>query len=100
MKLIKSSDLLNITSGNRDLVNTFCNQTASPEQEHDLLNFRRIGTAKFDKCIAYYILKQASIHPPNGKKCLVTFSEKKACSSRVSGLEKDKRLVQKCLHKK
>ncbi len=53
-----------------------------------------------EKYIAYYILKQASILAPDRKKRLVTFTDRKASKSQVSQLEKDKRLVQKCLHKK
>ena len=95
--LIKSTNLLEPTINNRGLISK---TTASPEQEHDLLRFRQIGTAEFEKYIAYYILKQASVHPPDRKKRLVTFSERKAGKRTVSQLEKDKKLVQKCLHKK
>jgi len=98
--LIKSANLLQPTINNRGLINPFSNRTASPEQEHDLLQFRKIGTTEFEKYIAYYILKQASVHPPDRKKRLMTFSERKTSKDTVSQLEKDKKLVQKCLHKK
>ncbi len=88
--LIKSTKLLEPTSTNRGLINPFSNRIASPEQEHDLLQFRQIGTTEY---IAYYILKQASIHAPDRKKRLVTFSDRKVSKSKVSQLEKDKRLV-------
>jgi len=90
ISLIKSAGLLQPTINNRGLINPFSNRTASPEQEHDLLQFRKIGTAEFEKYITYYILKQASVHPPDRKKRLMTFSERKTGKRMVSQLEKDK----------
>lgn len=46
------------------------------------------------------ILKQPSIHTPNRKHQLQTFSERKATKSRLTQLEKDKKLVLAATKKK
>ena len=100
MTEIRSKKLLEITESDRGLLNTFTNKTASQQQLHDLLNFREIGSAEFDKYVAYYVLKQASIFAPTRKKRLLTFSDRKQGISRVNQLERDRRTIQQCLHKK
>lgn len=49
------------------------------------------------KLISYYILKQVSAYVQSGKEHLLTFSEK---GTRRSQLERDRRLVQKCLYQR
>ena len=58
---IKSAGLLQIIQSNRGLINLFSKKKATHEQEHDLLSFRDIGTAEFEKYISYYVLQQATI---------------------------------------
>ena len=99
ISFINSSGLLNIHETDRGLL-TLTKTKATPDQEHDLLSFFAIGSAEFDKHIQYYILQAASITAPQRKKQLATFAEKKASKSKVSQLERDRRLVQKCLHKR
>ncbi len=100
INLIKSAQLLPLPSSDRGLVNSFTKKNATPEQQHDLLNFRTIGQEEFEKHVAYYILKQASVYPPQRKRRLLTFADRKPSKRQVSQLEKDRRLVLKCLHKK
>ena len=50
--------------------------------------------------MSYYILKHASVHSPLRKKRLQTLSERKVTKRQMTQLEKDRRVVQKCLHKK
>ena len=88
------------TTTSRGLINPFSNKTATPQQSHDLLNFRQIGSVEFEKYVTYYILKQASIQVQSHKKQSLTFTEKKEGRGQLKQSEKDKRLVQKCLHKK
>ena len=76
---------------------TLTQTKATPDQEHDLLSFFAIGSGEFDKHIQYYILQAASTTAPQRKKQLATFAEKKG---KVSQLERDRHLVQKCLHKR
>ena len=51
-----------------ELGNPFVEKRATLEQQHDLLHFRDIGQDEFQRHVAYYILKEASIHPPLRKK--------------------------------
>ena len=82
---------------------TLTQTKATPDQEHDLLSFA-IDSWEFDKHIQYYIqyynLQAASTTAPQRKKQLATYAEKNASKSKVSQLERDRRLVQKCLHKR
>ena len=59
---IKTKTLLEVMESDRGLINPFSNKKATFEQHHDLLNFREIGSAEFNKYIEYYILKLASVH--------------------------------------
>ena len=61
------------------------------------MQFRDIGLREFERHVGYYVLKQLSVHPPQRKKRLLTLT-KKVKSRQVLQLEKDRRLVQKCLH--
>ena len=57
-----------------------------------------MGSVEFEKYIEYYILQQASVYVQNRKKHLLTFSDKRIGRSRVSQLERDRKLVQTFLH--
>lgn len=59
------------------LCNPLVKKHATSDQQHDMLHFRGIGQDEFDRHIAYYILKEASTHPPLRKKRLLTLSKKK-----------------------
>ena len=55
--LITSKYLLELTKTNDVLLNPFSNKKATPEQQHDLLHFRQIGSVEFEKYIENYILQ-------------------------------------------
>ena len=97
---IKSAELLKIIESNRGLINPFSKKKATHDQEHDLSSFRDTGTTEFEKYISYYVLRQASIPFRRRKRRLATFSQRKPSKRQVSQLERDRKLVQKCLHKK
>ena len=84
--LITSKCLLGLTT-NDFLLNPFSYKRDTPEQQHDLLHFRQMGSVEFVKYIEYYILQQASVYVQNRKKHLLTFSDKRIRRSRVSQLE-------------
>ena len=62
-------------------------KTITPEQEHDLLNFRDIGQKEFENRVQYYHRKNPSVQPPRKCKHLLTFSERKTSSKKVSDVE-------------
>ena len=93
---LKSSELLSF-KGKGFRVAT--GKTPTP-QEHNLLNFREIGKEAFDNYVSFSILKKPSVKAPQRKRKLATLSDKKPTKSRLSKVEKDLKLVQKCLHKK
>ena len=98
--LMLSVEYLPLEITNMILCNPFKKKVATSDQQHDMLQFRSIGQDEFDRHVAYYILKGASTNPPLRKKRLLTLSQKKATRRQVTQLEKDRRVVQKCLHKK
>ncbi len=100
LEVITTKLLLAVTDSNRGLVNPFTGKTASPEQTHDLLNFRYIGQREFLLGVQFNILKTPSVQAPNRKKRLQTFSEKRCTKQRITQLEKDRRLIVQCMRRK
>ena len=73
---------------NRGLVNVFSNLKATPEQSHDLLNFRTIGHDSLINYINHYLLRVPSINPPVRRNKLLTMAPpKKADESKRKGDE-------------
>lgn len=97
--LILSAKHLQSTTTNQRYA-IFFQKTCNSEQQHGYLQFRSIEQDEFERHVAYYILNEASVHPPLWKKRLLTLSPKKTTWRQVKQLEKDKKMVQKCLHKK
>ena len=71
------------------LYHLFNNKKATPEQTHDLMNFRQIGQTEFERRVEYYTLRNPSVRPPKRQKRLLTFTEKKSRPKRVSLIEKE-----------
>ena len=92
--------MLAVSTENRGLINPFTHKCATPSQHHDLLNFRAIGEREFLQRIASVILKQPSVHAPKRRHRLQTFSERKINKTRVSQLEKDRRMLVCAMKKK
>ena len=97
---LQESGMLLVTENNRGLSNYFTCKEANPAQQNDLLNFQLIGQQEFLQRIASVILKQPSVCAPNRRCRLQTFSEKKIPKSRVTQLEKDKKLIITAMKKK
>ena len=88
---ITINDLLkcNITE-DRGLVNTFTGQVATPEQTHDLLNFRSIGETATQQYITHQLLNQSSSGTTIHKKKLLTMSASQKTKKRDGHLKKRK----------
>ena len=91
------SSQLNNTSDN--IIHLFTTKRFAPEQEHDLVNFRDIGQEEFENRVNYYTLKNPSVQAPRTRKHLLTFSERKTTSKKVSDVEKERRLQLECWKK-
>ena len=79
--------MLSLTENNRGLINNFTRKEANPVQQNDLMNFRFLGQQEFLQRISSVILKNPSVHAPNRRRRLQTFSEKKVTKSRDTQLE-------------
>ena len=75
--LMLSAEHLPLESTAKVLCNPFAKKFATSDQHNDMLQFRSIGQDEFDRHVAYYILKEASVHPPLRKKRLLTLSQKR-----------------------
>ena len=64
------------------------------------MNFYSIGEKEFERYVEYNILRRPSTNAPNRKHKIVTFSERKVTKTQINQLEKDKKLVTKCLHRR
>ena len=98
---IEQNKMLPTSSENLGLQNFLSPTLATPEQAHDLLNFRQIGQEEFETHINYCILRDPSVSAPERrkrlklhqacmKKMMVMFSrgEKmhQACGSQITPL--------------
>ena len=81
------------------LWNFFEGKKATPEQEHDLLNFRQIGQESFDNYVSTRIIGLPSTNAPNRRKRLVTFSVTRVQKQRVKLVERERRLSERYLKK-
>ena len=104
MQKIEEAKLLplpTVLSVNRGLVNPFRNIIANNAQTHDLLNFRNIRQKQFENRVESFLLKNPSTKAPLRQKKLQTFAStivKK--QKKVSSLQRELQLVQKCMRKK
>ena len=67
MRIAETKTLLAIQDSDRGLINAFNGKIATPEQLHDLLNFRAIGKKLFTQRMHYYILRSPSVCAPTRK---------------------------------
>ena len=67
---------------NRGLINIFSGVAATPEQSHDLLNFREIDISDVRHYINFYVLKKPSIDAPIRKHKLLTMGSQKKSTKR------------------
>ena len=100
VSILQETGMLSITEQNRGVMNYFTKKEANAAQQNDLLNFRCIGQQEFLQRISSVTLKNPSVHAPNRRRRLQTFSEKKINKSRVTQLEKDKKLIITAMKKK
>ena len=101
MDEIEQKQLLPILTTNRGLINTFTGQRANHAQTHDLLNFRDIGTTKFENYVSFRILKAPSTsEAPQRKQRLLTMAPAKVTRRTVSQKEKEHKQVTKCLRRR
>lgn len=98
---IQGKGLFFSPTANRGLINIFSGVMASPEQCHDLLNFRKIGSNDLENYISHYLLKKPSTNAPVRKNKLLTMATPKKVSKRLLS-QKDKELkqVNKCLRQR
>ena len=101
MKCIQEFNLLppNIPS-NRGLINVFSGTVATPEQRHDLLNFRTIGYNQMILYIKQRILKVPSTSAPVRQQRLLTFSTNQKKKKRLNHKERESKQMTKCLRQR
>ena len=100
IKTIQANNLFQLSTDNCGLINPFTKKVATQGQQHDLLTFRSIGQQEFLLRISYVILKKPSVKAPNRRRRLVTFTERKVNKSRISQLERDKKLILSAMKRK
>ena len=104
MQKIEEASLLPLPSGlsaNSGLLIPFRNIVTNNAQTHDLLNFRSIGQKQFESRVVSVLLANPSTKAPLRQKTLQTFAStiiKK--QKKVSSLQRELQLVQKCMRKK
>lgn len=89
---IKGKSLL--PTQTRGLLNIFSAVTATTQQNHDLLNARKIGKEQFLRYVKYHLLNEPSTSAPIRKRRLLTLAEP---SPRRTTQERELKVVEKCL---
>ena len=97
---VRSSGMLARVETNRGLANFFTNTHATPEQRHDLLQYRKIGQADYDAHVNYRLLKSPSSKAPTRQRKLSTFATSAVRSKREKKLKSDTKLINNCMKKK
>ena len=98
MTKVQSSNTLDVLDEVRPLT-SMSGQVATPEQQIDLLGFWEVGHERFEDHIKFYVLKDLSAMVPRRKVKLLTFALSKKLTRKVKQLDKEKKLVGKCLRK-
>ena len=88
------------SGGNRGQQNFFSGKKATPEQTHDLLNYRKIGSDGLEQHIKFRILKQSTTEAPKRKHQLLTMAAPKKGKKRYSQRERELKQVNACLRKR
>ena len=99
LDLMEECDMLPTSLDNLGLQNNFSDIPATPEQAHDLLNFRNIGQAEFEAHVSYRILRTPSTNAPRRRKRLQTFTTTKASRKRIKQIDRDRKIQQMCMKK-
>ena len=92
-----SSALPHTVPSNRGLLNVFTGTAATPQQAHDLLNCRKIGSDDLVQFINHYILRKPSTAAHIRRNRLLTMAPPKIGKQRMSHKEKEFKQVMKCL---
>lgn len=89
--LIKEHNVFeNNTEANRGLVNVFTGTQATNEQDHDLLNARKLGQLSYANYITHHIIQSPSIaNAPVRCRRLLTMAPRKITKTRISQKEKE-----------
>ena len=93
LEAINSKDMLELNG----LWNFLENKEATPEQAHDLLNFRNIGQEAFERFVSSKVIGLPSNSAPTRRKRLTTFSITKVQKQRVKVVERERKICQQYL---
>ena len=86
---MRSSGMLASVETNRGLANFFTNTHATPEQRHDLLQYRKIGQADYDAHVNYCLLNSPSSKAPTRQRKLSTSATSTIRSKREKKFKSD-----------
>ena len=86
LKVMKSNDMILL----QRMWNVLEGKEATPEQAHDLLNFRRIGQEAFEKLVSYKVIGTQGTSMSTQRKRLLTFTTTKVQKERVKMVEKER----------
>lgn len=62
--IAKRNMFSHLQENNRGLMNVFTGVVATPEQHHDMMNFREIGLEYFKHYVNYHLIKSPSAKSP------------------------------------
>lgn len=99
LDMMEESGMIGTEKSEAQLRNPFTSVVATPEQQNDLLTFRKTGQMEYENYISYRILHTPSTNAPCRRKRLQTFSTAKSTQKKIKQIDKDHKLFQTCMKK-
>ena len=100
MLQLEKATSLTLNSPEKSLCHLFQQKQPSPEQIHDLINFRKIGQTEYERRVEYFVLRNPSVKAPKRRKRLYSFTERRATKRKVSEIERERKLKIECWKKR
>lgn len=100
MSTLQQSNTFEVVSSDRGLFNFMNGVKATPEQQRDLLTYHDIGDEDYKNYVSYHLLHANVTNAPRRKRRLNTFSTAKKRKAKERQVQREKKLLEKCLRRR
>jgi len=94
------SNTFEVVCSDCGLFNLMNGVKATPEQQWDLLTYHDVGDDDYKNYVNYFLLHDHSTRAPQRKRRLNTFSTSKKRKTREKQVQKERKLLEKCLRRR
>ena len=100
MSTLQQSNTFEVVSSDRGLFNFMNGVKATPEQQRDLLTYHDIGDEDYENYVSYHLLHANVTNTLRRKRRLNTFSTAKKRKAKERQVQREKKLLEKCLRRR